>query len=142
MIAEGYTARRTAADRAPARPVIRPNDGPGDWSVRARLAAEAMARAERKRFKVDKPMTAAERSRALREETKLSVLRFIAASDFGVDQRNMAERLGIVFSYVRVLVNELESAGLVEITTTSRGRGQEVTVTATDAGVEMAEGAA
>lgn len=143
MIHEGYTARRTDADRRPARPYIRPNDGPGDLFTRARLAEEARARVERKRYSIDKPQTAAERAREVRDEHKLSILKFVAGSEFGADQRNMSERLGLQYCLVRTLVDELECAGLVETAVSGRvGRGQSINVIATDAGLEMAEASA
>ncbi|PZR36475.1 hypothetical protein [Caulobacter segnis] len=142
MIHDGYTARRTAADSRPARPFIRPNDGPGDLTIRARLADEARARVERKRYSIDKPQTAAERAREVREEHKREILAFVAKSEFGADQRNMSELLGFQYSLVRTLVDELECAGLVETAISGRvGRGQSITVTATDAGLDAAEAA-
>lgn len=131
---------RTEADSRPARPVLRPNDGPGDPKVRARLVEEARQRAERKRIVLDKPKTAAEIAREQREADKAKVLRFVAASDFGVDQRNMAECLALPYSLVAKLVVELSAMSLVETEMTGRvGRGQNITVTATEAGIEQAE---
>lgn len=49
--------RRTDADRKPAKPVIRPNDGPGDPARREALAADLLAKAMRKGAPRDLPLS-------------------------------------------------------------------------------------
>lgn len=131
----GIEFRRNDQDRAPAKPMVRPNDGPGDWSTRRALAKEALLRAHRGRVVMNKPKSAAELRLEALALAQTTILAALAAARYGMEQSAACDLSGISQCSTEKLVKELEAQGLVERTGTARrGGGRYIVLAITDAG--------
>jgi DNA-binding MarR family transcriptional regulator len=135
----GIEFRRTLADRRPARPVLRPNDGPGRFEERQRLADRQLSLVESRRLRyLDKTDYAMERqARQAAERTK--VLAVLAETSIDLNQTEVARLAEITPDRCGAVVRELENLGFLDKQTTRNGRGgREVAITVTEAGLAEA----
>lgn len=130
------TFRRTDADRRPARVVLRPQDGPGDWQTRQKIAEERMAQAKRGSTPfVERPATPAEIAQKQRLRRLGFILTQLAAAPVGLSVRDLAVALGASHDAVNRLIFDLHNDGLVSRSFKGvRGGGRISVVKVTDAG--------
>jgi DNA-binding MarR family transcriptional regulator len=109
-------------------------------SVRQQIARDLLQAADRKRIKLDKPQTAAEKSRARRHERKMALLAMAATYRLGLLVRDSVEPLCITYDLAGPLAAELAFEGLVEKEVSGKpGGGRSLTITITDSGRELLE---
>lgn len=131
--------RRTEADRRPARVVLRPQDGPGDWECRQALARQRLAEANRKSIVIEgKPMSSVERARAQRQAYKMAILTRLAACTVGMQVRDVAEAISVNYDMTSKMTGELAEDGLLKrVTHGRRGGGRSCSAEITDAGLAL-----
>lgn len=128
--------RRTESDRRPARPVPRPNDGPGCMEARERLAQEIADSLARKSIIIPgKPMSSQERSKAQRDAFRVAMLQQVAAGKAGALLRECADAVLCGHDMAGRLSAEMADAGWITRERTCRpGGGLVVKLIITDAG--------
>jgi hypothetical protein len=102
-----FTARRTEIDRKPARVVLRPNDGPGDWEARL-SRAEALRLAAR-----SKSQLAAESEAPPRSVAELEPMILAALSIEPRGMKAIALALDITENRASIITSALAARGLI-----------------------------
>jgi DNA-binding MarR family transcriptional regulator len=119
---------------------FRPNDSPGSFEERQRLADRQLSLVESKRLKyLDKTEYAAARQ-AQHAQERMKVLAVLAETSIDLNQTEVARLAEITPDRCGTVVRELENLGFLDKQTTRNGRGgREVAIHVTEAGLAAAE---
>lgn len=128
--------RRTDADRKPARPVIRPNDGPGDMDRRYQLAEQRKEQVERKAIRLARGGLTYEQHKAKIEQFNRRLVIQALVQRGPSTMMEIADAVGMDTGAVSIICARMADDGLITKERFGNAKSS-IYATPTDAGLAL-----